>query len=263
MTRIRQPAVADLFYPGEARELRRSIHHYLSLTTQAPLPVKALIAPHAGYIYSGEVAASAYACLEPYRMDIHLVVLLGPSHHLGFEGVALSDAEAFQTPLGLVPLDYPWCTALKKFPYVHVLEDAHVQEHSLEVQLPFLQATLDSFSLIPLVVGHARVGDVCDILEFLWDIPETIFVVSSDLTHFLDYETANRVDQETSRAIETFDEEAILCEHACGRTAILALLRISKQKGLRAETLDLRNSGDTAGSRERVVGYGAFCFRTD
>lgn len=261
MHTVRTPAVAGLFYPVDTAELHAQVRHFLT-EVEAPagsLP-KAIIAPHAGYIYSGPVAASAYARLQAARGSIARVLLLGPSHRVGFRGIAASAMTAFETPLGSIPVDQEAVTAARQLPDVGVLEQAHAREHSLEVHLPFLQEVLGSFSLVPLVVGEARPSQVGQVLETLWGGPETLIVISSDLSHYLDYQNARQLDQATSKAIETLRFEDISYEQACGRNPVNGLLWVARRKNLQVETLDLRNSGDTAGSRDQVVGYGAYAF---
>ncbi|MDH3948578.1 MAG: AmmeMemoRadiSam system protein B [Gammaproteobacteria bacterium] len=259
---IRQPAVAGMFYPADKTELHQSVDTYIqdALRTQpqqeeAP---KAIIVPHAGYIYSGPVAASAYARLLTARDLIHRVVLLGPSHRVPFRGLASSGATHFVTPLGQIPLDRELIEKLEQFQQVTQLDQAHALEHSLEVHLPFLQEVLANFSLVPLVVGDTRPQDVAEVLEAAWGGPETLIVISSDLSHYHDYETARQMDQATSRAIEALEPEAIQFDDACGRNPVNGLLELARRKGLHAKTVDLRNSGDTAGPRDQVVGYGAY-----
>ncbi|MCG6887297.1 MAG: AmmeMemoRadiSam system protein B [Proteobacteria bacterium] len=259
---IRQPAVAGTFYPADPQQLRDMVGGYLQDATrrqtgEVTVP-KALIAPHAGYIYSGPVAASAYARLAPAHDKIKRVILLGPSHRVPLRGIATSSATHFQTPLGSIPLDRACIEQVEKFPQVVRLDEAHVAEHSLEVHLPFLQEVLDSFSLVPLVVGEASPAQVSEIIEALWDGPETLIVISSDLSHYHDYETARRLDSATSRAIEALQPESIQYEDACGRNPVNGLLELARRHGLHATTVDLRNSGDTAGPRDQVVGYGAY-----
>ena len=258
MSQIRHPAVAGLFYPDKPDILTRNIQGYLDA---APDPVaipKALIVPHAGYVYSGPVAASAYRHLYGLRDRIRTVVLLGPAHRVGFLGLAVPNSEAFETPLGVIPIDRRSIDRIIGLRQVVALDAAHQQEHSLEVQLPFLQVLLDDFNLVPLVVGDAEAGEVAEVLEQLWGGDETLVVISSDLSHYHDYQAARRIDQATSDAIVNLHPEKIGYDQACGRSPINGLLTLARQKNLTVEVVDLRNSGDTAGSKDQVVGYGAY-----
>lgn len=258
MNAIRTPAVAGLFYPDDPSELHRQISAYLAAVENPGPPPKALIAPHAGYVYSAPIAASVYARLRAARDSIRRVVLLGPSHRVGFRGIALCEDDAYTTPLGPVPVDKTAQATIEHLPGVGYLEQAHTREHSLEVHLPFLQEILGDFTLVPLVIGDADPEQVGTVLETLWGGPETLIVISSDLSHYHDYRTAQRLDKATSQAIETLRFEDIGYEDACGRHPIGGLLWVARRKGLQAQTIDLRNSGDTAGPREQVVGYGAY-----
>ncbi len=268
MPSVREAAVAGQFYPGSAAELEATVRQFLDgaggadseKTAGAPVP-KAIIAPHAGYVYSGAVAASAYARLEPAASVIKRVVLLGPCHRVAVKGLALSGADAFATPLGNVPVDKEAAAMILDLPPVEVFDATHAQEHSLEVHLPFLQIVLDDFAVVPLVVGEAPPEQVAEVLDALWGGPETLIVVSSDLSHYLDYDSARKIDSETCRAIETLDAKAISRDGACGRFPVGGLLEIAKRRGLTVTTLDLRNSGDTAGPKDRVVGYGSWMFQ--
>ena len=264
MPLLREAAVAGQFYPGSAAELEATVRQFLdgAEKTAAPVP-KAIIAPHAGYVYSGAVAASAYALLEPAASVIKRVVLLGPCHRVAVRGLALSDADAFATPLGDVPVDKEAAAMILDLPQVEVFDAAHAQEHSLEVHLPFLQVILDDFAVVPLVVGEAPPEQVAEVLDALWGGAETLIVVSSDLSHYLDYDSAQKIDSETCRAIETLDPQAISRDGACGRFPVGGLLVLAKRRGLTVTTLDLRNSGDTAGSKDRVVGYGSWMFQEE
>ncbi|MEE8271663.1 MAG: AmmeMemoRadiSam system protein B [Alphaproteobacteria bacterium] len=256
----RAPAVAGLFYTGEAGRLGAEVRGYLAAAAaEGPAP-KAMILPHAGHIYSGPIAASGYARLAPARDTVTRVVLIGPSHYVPLRGLAASSADSFATPLGKVPVDRPTIDRLLALPQVALMDAAHEREHSLEVHLPFLQAALDAFSLVPLVAGSASAEDVAEVLEAAWGGPETLIVVSSDLSHYHDYETARRMDAATSAAIEALTPEDIGDDRACGRVPIGGLLRAAARHGLAARTVDLRNSGDTAGPKSRVVGYGAWVF---
>ncbi len=255
---IRPAAVAGMFYPEAADVLQQTINTFLHDSTVKDSHPKVIIAPHAGYIYSGPVAASAYAQLQPIHNCIKKVVLLGPAHRIAFYGLAISTADYFQTPLGKVPLDRETIDGLLAQGSVVQLDAAHHDEHSLEVHLPFLQTVLDEFMLVPLVVGKASPEDVSDVLDAVWDGPETLIVISSDLSHYHDYETARKLDNHTAHAIETLDYQDIHSDDACGRYPLNGLLKTAKKRGMQATTLDLRNSGDTAGSRDQVVGYGAW-----
>jgi AmmeMemoRadiSam system protein B/AmmeMemoRadiSam system protein A len=259
----RPPAVAGLFYPGVAHRLEEAVAGLLAEAAPpetASTDVKALIVPHAGYLYSGPVAASAYACVAALRDRVERVVLLGPAHRVPLRGLAAPRATAFRTPLGDVPVDRAAVDALADLPQVAVSDAPHAPEHSLEVQLPFLQHLLGAFSLVPLVVGDASDEDVAEVLERLWGGPETLVVISSDLSHYEDYETARRLDTATTEAIERLDADALDWDSACGRIPVRGLLVLARRRGLVARTLDLRSSGDTAGDRDRVVGYGAWAF---
>jgi hypothetical protein len=259
MEKIRQPAVAGTFYPAGGGELHDMLASLLAITTPGEQPPpKALIVPHAGYVYSGPVAATAYARLRPLASSVRRVVVMGPSHRVAFHGLAVSNDTVFRTPLGDVALDTATIQALIALPQVHIDDKAHRTEHSLEVHLPFLQEMLDNFVLVPIVVGDATPAEVCEVVSLLWDGPETLLIVSSDLSHYHDYATATRLDRATSHAIETLAFEKISYEDACGRNPVNGLLLYARQQGLTIETLDLRNSGDTAGPRDQVVGYGAY-----
>jgi AmmeMemoRadiSam system protein B/AmmeMemoRadiSam system protein A len=249
-----------MFYPGTPEPLSDSIEKYLKgARTEHPAP-KAMIAPHAGYVYSGPIAGTAYATLAEERDRIDRVVLIGPAHRVGFRGLALSSAEAFETPLGPVPVDRAAAASLLDDPAVRVIDQAHAPEHSLEVHLPFLQHVLGEFTCLPILVGDAPADVVDRVLAAVWGGPETLIVVSSDLSHYHDYETAQGLDKAASRAIELLQPEELRDEQACGNRAIRGLLRRAQTLDLRATALDLRNSGDTAGSRDSVVGYGTYVF---
>ncbi len=261
---IRQPAVSGQFYPASAAALAGAVEGYLGAARAARAEApdgswpKAVIAPHAGFVYSGPIAASAYDRLLPARGSVERVVLLGPSHRVGFRGLAAPSVATFETPLGNVAIDRDAIAAIAALPQVHEIDQAHAQEHSLEVQLPFLQKVLGDFKLVPLVVGEAGPGEVAGVLEALWGGPETLIVVSTDLSHYLDYESAQRLDKATAEAIERLDVDGIAEEGACGRRPVRGLLALARAKGLVCRAIDVRNSGDTAGSRDRVVGYGSF-----
>lgn len=256
----RMPAVAGMFYPDNAEVLRQTVEQYLRENASDEAAPKAIIAPHAGYVYSGPIAASAYSTLRSVREQIERVVLLGPSHRVALMGMAASRAEKFRTPLGSIELDREAIESILSLPQVREMDEAHAMEHSLEVHLPFLQLTLDEFKLVPLVVGDAAPEQVDEVLEILWGGPETLIVVSSDLSHYHSYETAKKMDSHTSKAIESLDPAAIHYDDACGRNPVNGLLVAARKHGLHAKTVDLRNSGDTAGPRDQVVGYGAYLF---
>ena len=260
MTSIRAPAVSGTFYPADAMKLQEMVDGFIQQAHHEGEMPKAIIAPHAGFIYSGPVAASAYARLEAHADQIARVILVGPSHRVGFTGLAAPDVDYFETPLGRVPIDQITIETLLDLPCVRRLERAHVLEHSLEVQLPFLQTVLNDFLLIPLVVGHAEVSEVAQVVERLWGGDDTLIVISSDLSHYLDYNAARAIDAVTSKAIEEMRDQDVGYDQACGALSVRGLLRIAKKRHLHCETVDLRNSGDTAGSRESVVGYGAYVF---
>ena len=261
MTTVRPAAVAGTFYPGDAQELVSTVRDFLSGAAGGGGPVpKALIAPHAGYVYSGAVAAEAYARVAPAAQRITRVVLIGPCHRVPVRGLAVSGATGFATPLGTVPVDDAARARVLELPQVQVFDDTHAEEHSLEVHLPFLQVMLGNFSLVPIVVGQASADEVAEVMEALWGGPETLLVVSSDLSHYLDYDAARTMDGDTCRAIEQLDPTGIGPEQACGRIPVAGLLALARRRGLRVATVDLRNSGDTAGTRDRVVGYGAWVF---
>ena len=261
---VRPAAVAGAFYPAQAEALRRILVDCFATAKAASLRPKALIVPHAGYIYSGPIAASAYALLRPLRDVIRRVVLLGPVHRVWVPGLALPGVAAFETPLGRVPLDQAGMAAISDLPQVSVSVAAHADEHSLEVHLPFLQTMLTDFSLIPLAVGGASPEEVAAVLDRLWGGDETLIVISSDLSHFLPYAEARQVDAATAHAILDLDSH-LVGEQACGAYPINGLMLAARRHGLAPHLLDMRNSGDTAGDRARVVGYGAFalCERRD
>jgi AmmeMemoRadiSam system protein B len=257
--------VAGFFYPAEARRLAAEVDGYIAAglhtgdgrVEASPVP-KVLIAPHAGYRYSGPVAGAGYARLDPARASITRVVLVGPAHHLRVEGLAVSGAGYFATPLGLVPVDASLRDLALGCPGVVLDDAAHAPEHSLEVHLPFLQRSLDSFSLLPLVAGRATPRQVADVLEAVWGGSETLIVVSTDLSHYHDYSTAQGLDRRTADAIVHCAVEAIGPYDACGAVPVRGVLEAARRQHLHVELVDLRTSGDTAGPKDRVVGYGAF-----
>jgi AmmeMemoRadiSam system protein B len=258
--RIRPPAVAGTFYPDSPETLRFTVESLLrDVPAASGPPPKAIIAPHAGYLYSGPIAASAFQAVAAAAQRIERVVLLGPSHFVVLRGLGLPDMSYFATPLGDVRIDPEGAGAAMRLPQVRVQPDAHVREHSLEVELPFLQVLLGDFTLVPLVVGEAGPEEVAEVLDQLWGGPETLVVISSDLSHYLPYATAQAVDRETADAILAFGGP-LDPRQACGARPVNGLLLAAERRGMTSALLDLRNSGDTAGDRDRVVGYGAFAF---
>jgi AmmeMemoRadiSam system protein B len=261
---VRPPAVAGMFYPGMRAALDEEVAGMLDAVSPEPtLPQpKAIIVPHAGYIYSGPIAASAYALLAPYAETIRRVVLLGPCHRVAVRGLAVPHATNFATPLGSVPIDQQAIAMARQLPQVVAHDAAHAEEHSLEVQLPFLQKVLGDFSLVPFAVGYATPDEVAQVLELLWGGPETLIVISSDLSHYHNYADAKQRDRRTADSIAHLH---LLLDHeqACGATPINGLIEVAGRHGLQPRLLDLRNSGDTAGDRARVVGYASFAFFED
>jgi hypothetical protein len=260
---VRPAAVAGMFYPGHAATLRAQVASALGeVDTPAPEAApKMLLAPHAGYVYSGPVAAQAYATLAAGRGRIRRVVLLGPAHRVAVRGLAAPSVEAFETPLGRVSIDRDALAEVLDLPQVVERDDAHASEHSLEVQLPFLQTVLEDFSLVPLVVGRATAEEVAEVIERLWGGEETLILISSDLSHFLPYAQARAIDRQTIDAVLRLDAE-LDHQQACGATPLAAAMLAARARGLTPRLLDLRNSGDTAGDRARVVGYAAVAFES-
>jgi AmmeMemoRadiSam system protein B len=268
---VRPPAVAGRFYPGDPGELEAAVRAFLDEASEADGPSAfaghsapvALVAPHAGYLYSGPVAGSAYALVRG-SPGFRRVVLLGPSHYVSFRGLALPECEAFSTPLGEHAVDAGGARELSAHPAVRRWARPHGDEHSLEVQIPFLRVALGALPILPLVTGDARPEEVADVLDLVWTA-DTLVVVSSDLSHYLPYDEARRVDADTAAAVESLDIDAVAPHRACGAVALRGLMVAARRRGLEARCVDLRSSGDTAsgrhGPRGRVVGYGAFGFR--
>ncbi|USE38475.1 AmmeMemoRadiSam system protein B [Endozoicomonas sp. SCSIO W0465] len=254
---IRQPAVAGTFYPDSPSALTSMVKEMLSDARPRDFSPKVLIVPHAGFLYSGPVAASAYRLLHSMRKNIHRVALLGPSHRVPLQGMALPDCEAFATPLGNIPLDIAAMEELKQFSQIETVDEAHTCEHSLEVQCPFLQECLDDFKLIPIVVGDTSPIAVAEVIEHLWGAEETLIIISSDLSHYHSYEEACYRDNQTVKAIEQLSDN-LTGGQACGCYPLNGVLKVAQHRGMDVITLDVRNSGDTAGDKSRVVGYGAF-----
>ena len=263
MQTIRPAAVAGLFYPDAPGALGGAVRAYLAqaMPCAEPPPAlpKAMIVPHAGYVYSGPVAASAYTRLAAGRSTIRRVVLLGPVHRVPIRGLALPVAQAFATPLGTVEVDATAAAEALRLPQVRTSEAAHALEHSLEVQLPFLQTVLDAFRIVPFAVGDASASEVAAVIDRLWGGPETLILLSSDLSHYHPYDQARAIDRGTAEEILALTA-ALDHEQACGATPINGFAVCARQRGLAPELLDLRNSGDTAGDKLRVVGYAAFAF---
>ncbi len=255
---IRQAAVAGLFYEADPARLKAQVNGFLSRSSaRIGARPKVLIVPHAGYVYSGSTAASAYALLEPLRDEIRRVVLLGPAHRVYLQGMALPSVDAFATPLGEVPLERATLDAISAMPGVCVSDEAHREEHSLEVQLPFLQTLLTRFSLLPVVVGDCDPDRVGEVLDELWGGTETLVVISSDLSHFHPYDEAREIDAATCAHLLQ-KANGLSGEEACGARALNGLMSARHCQDLSVDLLAACNSGDTAGDRERVVGYGAF-----
>ncbi len=262
MNKIRQPAVAGMFYPADPGRLQGMVNEFLDTAVPPPTPLspKAIIAPHAGYIYSGPIAGSAFKPWQGQMEHVTRIVLIGPAHTMAITGLAGVSAGAFRTPLGDVLVDEEGMEALRPWPQVHIHDGAHSREHCLEVMLPFLQIIAPQVKIVPLVVGQSHGREVAEVIQTLWGGPETRIVISSDLSHYYDYHTAKKLDAATAQAIETLHPDELTGESACGRIPIQGLLHQAQTHHLTAHTVDLRNSGDTAGSHDRVVGYGAFLF---
>jgi AmmeMemoRadiSam system protein B len=259
--RVRPAAVAGTFYPAERPQLEQLVAACLADSVPsdpAAAPPKALVVPHAGLVYSGPIAASAYRRVAQAAETIERVVLVGPSHRVAFEGIAASSADAFDTPLGRVLVDRAAVQRALEVPGVFEADEPHAAEHCLEVQLPFLQTLLPASTIGPFVVGDAAPSQVGALLEELWGGPETLVVVSTDLSHYHRYGDARDLDQRTAAAVVAMRPDLIGGRDACGSRPLRGLLVQAAQRHLRVQALDLRNSGDTAGDRERVVGYGAF-----
>ncbi|MEI6559416.1 MAG: AmmeMemoRadiSam system protein B [Rhodospirillaceae bacterium] len=263
MATVRAPAVAGMFYPSDPAVLQHMVAGFIEAEAGADTaagPFKAIIAPHAGYPYSGPIAGTVYAALRPLASQIRRVVLLGPAHRLGFAGIAAPTADGLATPLGVVPVDRAALALALEVPGVRLFDEAFAGEHALEVHLPFLQHLFTNVAVVPLLVGSAAPPLVETVLERLWGGPETLIVISSDLSHYLPYASARKADLETSQAIEGLQTDRLSGQSACGYLPISGLLRRAAALDLRVTTLDLRTSGDTAGERSQVVGYGGYGF---
>lgn len=256
---VRPPAVAGVFYPDDAAALAAEVDAYLDAATDHGLRPRAVIAPHAGYRYSAAVAASAFAGLRALRGSVRRVLLLGPAHRVAVEGVAVPSVDAFATPLGLVRVDAAVRASLATLPQVVVDDGPHAPEHSLEVHLPFLTRILGpDIEVLPVAVGNASADEVADVIERCWVGDDTLVVVSSDLSHYLAYDEARALDERTTVAIEHLRPEDLRRESACGVRPVMGLLLAARRRGMGVVTLDVRNSGDTQGGRDRVVGYGSW-----
>lgn len=261
MNKVRPMAVAGQFYPAEKSQLTSTLEECFKLAVpyQADKFPRALIAPHAGYRFSGPIAASVYLSVADNHSHIKKVLLMGPSHRVPFRGIAMSGADAYASPLGVLEIDNESEQAIARLPFVGVLAEAHAYEHSLEVHVPFLQKVLPDVKIIPLVVGHTEPEQVAEVINALWS-DDTLVVISSDLSHYLDYKAACIKDKNTTELIESIDLNPLLGDQACGCRPINGLLRVAHEQQLNAKTIDLRNSGDTFGNKERVVGYGGYVF---
>ena len=260
MNRVRPTAVDGLFYPHNPEACRREVKTFIANAPAIDVRPKALIAPHAGYRYSGPIAGTAYRTLQAYSTSWDRVVLISPSHTMGFYGVAAPTWEAFGTTSGPISVDQNAIEQLTSLHLVHQDDAPHDQEHGLEVHLPFVQHLFTSISIIPLVTGEVSPSKLAGMLAKLLETPRTLPIISSDLSHYYPYSEAQTLDSETATYIEQGLGERLREEHACGRLALQGLLELAGTEKWHAETLDLRNSGDTAGSRDQVVGYGAFAF---
>jgi AmmeMemoRadiSam system protein B len=262
VSRVRPPAAAGLYYPKDAEGLRRTLRALLDAPGCAPVEgpaPKALVVPHAGYAYSGSVAAAAYRLLATAAETIRHVVLIGPSHRVPMRGLAMPASDFFATPCGEIPIDAAGRNRLREFGLAGVADAPHATEHSLEVQLPFLQQLLGDFELLPIAVGQVPHGQVARALEAVWGGAETLVVVSSDLSHYHTLDLARQLDGLTTGAI--LDRRGdISDEQACGAEGINGLLEIARHRGMRVALLEQRTSADTAGDRSRVVGYGSYAF---
>jgi len=266
MTVIRPAAIAGTFYPADANELRTTIANLMaSAATHAPRESapKAIIVPHAGLVFSGAIAADGFATLLPATRTIKRLVIIGPAHRMAFQGIAVADATAFATPLGNVAVDEAAINSVLTLPQVQRLNAAHVQEHGLEIELPFIQHIFDNqpdVTIVPLLVSRCAAHQVEEVVEKLWGGPETLIVISSDLSHFHDDATARQMDDRTRQLIENFRAEELGFDDACGCLPIVGLLRAARKRGMDVKTLSLQNSSIASGDTSRVVGYGAWAF---
>lgn len=260
---VRQAAVAGLFYPQESLVLQNTVQGLLDKAAQHQTVPKVLVVPHAGLVYSGPIAASAYASLIRHNDKISKIIILGPAHTLYFKGIAYDPVKRFSTPLGEIEQDQELLNKISGLPYVHALTQAHTKEHCLEVQWPFCQMIFPRFTLLPLVVGETSPDEVAELIKTIWGGKETLIIISSDLSHYLPYEVAQITDRKTCLAIDTLDSEGILHDGACGYYPLRGFLHFAKENQIYGRLLDLRNSGDTAGNKNKVVGYAAYHFYED
>lgn len=256
---VRPTTVAGKYYPADAEFLAKMVDEYLGAAPEESEVPKAVIAPHGGYIYSGPVAGSAFRNWMGHA-PVERVVVIGPSHFYDFPGIALPDTSVFVTPLGELEVDLEAAEALKRFNFIQVFEGAHEPEHAIEVELPFLQKLFEGMKIVPLVTGSTSADQVARVIDLVWGGPETLIVVSSDLSHYHDYGSAQRYDAAAARMIESFDFTQLTADQACGHQSIRGLLKVAMKREMRCVVRDLRNSGDTAGPTSEVTGYGAFHF---
>jgi AmmeMemoRadiSam system protein B len=258
---IRPAAVAGTFYPAQPEQLEGLVKDLLAAVSlnSAPGPARAIIVPHAGYAYSGPTAAAGFSVLRYGQAEWRprRVVIIGPAHYLSFSGIAAPSATAFRTPLGDLPVDHDAIDSVASLPQVLIADEPHSPEHSLEVELPFVRVVFGAIPIVPLLIGRIRAEQVAEVLARLWD-PYTLVIVSTDLSHYLDYDEARRRDAATATAIENLDDDSISEQDACGATALCGLLLEARRRAMKIERVDLRNSGDTGGGRRQVVGYGAW-----
>lgn len=258
----RAPAVSGLFYNDSPISLRRQVLEFLAAASSAEdrsatknSELKAVVVPHAGYIYSGPVAAFAYKEIQKEAAHFKKIVLIGPSHHVPFQGVAVPKMNTFATPLGSVSVDLSLKQIALNFSFVIENDEPHRKEHSLEVQLPFLQVALKKFSILPIVIGQASATDLTQLLYKLCTEKDVLIVISSDLSHYLPYNIAQKRDLNTIDHILHFEPEKIEYDDACGRQGIQAFLHYAQSKKLIPILFNYKNSGDTAGDKSQVVGY--------
>ncbi|MEY3220641.1 MAG: hypothetical protein RIT27_1998 [Pseudomonadota bacterium] len=259
-TYIRKPILAGFFYPDEPLFLIHTIEELLKEIPPTDISPKALIVPHASYEYAGKIMATAYASLLKKHFQIKNVVLLGISHHTSFRGIAVTSKTAYLTPLGQIPVEESTVMKLLQYPQIIMFDEAHIKEHCLELQLPFLQVILQSFSLIPLVVGDISSNNISEVLKILWGNQETLVIVTSNLSYYHHYNTAQQLDQMNATLIETLRWQDLKHDQTCSSPLMGGLLQVAQQKALTAKTFAICNSGDTIGTKDRVVGYGAFGF---